>query len=171
NSPLNPTGTMLSQRELLAICELIVAENRRRTKRGERLLYLMYDQVYWMLTFGDVRHYTPPEVEPEMAAYTIFVDGISKSLAATGLRVGWIAAPPYIAARMRDILGHVGAWAPRPEQIAAGEVLRDDAALSAYHKEMTGKVQARLNLLYEGFERMKQSGLGVRAISPQGAIY
>ncbi len=171
NSPLNPTGTMLAADELRGICELIVSENRRRRKSGERLLYLMYDQVYFMLTFGGARHVTPLELVPEMAAYTLFVDGISKSLSATGLRVGWIAAPPYIAARMRDLLGHIGAWAPRPEQIAAGEVLVDAATLSEYHQEMSGKVQARLNLLYQGFQRMGQEGLGVEAISPQGAIY
>jgi aspartate aminotransferase len=171
NSPLNPTGTMLAQEALLRICQLVVEENRRRQRAGERILYVMYDQVYWTLTFGKARHTTPPELLPEMAAYTIFVDGISKSLAATGLRVGWIVAPPYVAARMRDILGHVGAWAPRPEQIATGEILGDTAALSAFQTEMTAQVQARLDLLYQGFQAMKARGLPVDAIPPEGAIY
>ncbi|MCS6915717.1 MAG: aminotransferase class I/II-fold pyridoxal phosphate-dependent enzyme [Myxococcales bacterium] len=171
NSPLNPTGTVLGRDELVRICELVVQENRRRQHTGERLLYVMYDQVYWMLTFGGTRHHTPVELVPEMAAYTIFVDGVSKSLAATGLRVGWTVAPPYVAARMRDILGHVGAWAPRPEQVAVGEVLADREALGAYHREMTSQVQLRLGLLYDGILQLRASGLQVDAIAPQGAIY
>jgi len=171
NSPLNPTGTVIGEAELRRICQLILDENRRRSAAGERPLYLLYDQVYFMLTFGEVRHYTPPELLPEMAAYTIFVDAISKSLCATGLRVGWAVAPPYIVSRMRDILGHVGAWAPRPEQLAAAEVLRDLPAMAAFHQVMTEKVQERLNLLYAGILAMQRRGLPVRAIPPQGAIY
>lgn len=171
NSPLNPTGTVIAADELKKICELIVAENRARQGRGERLLYLMYDQVYFTLTFGSVRHHTPVELLPEMAAYTVFVDAISKSLCATGLRVGWVVAPPYVAARMRDIIGHVGAWAPRPEQLASAEVLKDAAAMGAFHADMTRRVQDRLELLYKGFEAMGAKGLAVRAIPPQGAIY
>jgi aspartate aminotransferase len=171
NSPLNPTGTVISKSELLGICQLILDENRRRAAAGQKPLYLLYDQVYFMLTFGGVKHYTPPELLPEMSAYTIFVDAISKSLCATGLRVGWAVAPPYVTARMRDILGHVGAWAPRPEQLAAAEVLRDLPSMAAFHREMTAKVQQRLDLLYSGFVAMMGRGLPVRAIPPQGAIY
>ena len=78
----------------------------------------MYDQVYWMLTFGDTRHVDPMSLRPEMAPYTIFVDGISKAFAATGVRVGWVVGPPDVIDSMNDILGHVGAWAPRAEQVA-----------------------------------------------------
>lgn len=171
NSPLNPTGTVLSEAELRRICDAILQENHRRAQAGERPLYLMYDQVYYALTFGAVHHYTPPALQPEMAAYTIFVDAISKSLCSTGLRVGWAIAPPYLIARMRDVLGHVGAWAPRAEQLAAAEMLRDTAAMAAFHKVMKAEVKLRLDLLYDGFARLQQLGLPVRAVPPQGAIY
>ncbi len=171
NSPLNPTGTVLDAAELGRICDAILDENKRRASTGERPLYLMYDQVYYTLTFGAVRHHTPPELRPAMAAYTIFVDAISKSLCATGLRVGWAMGPPYVIARMRDVLGHVGAWAPRAEQIAAAEVLRDTAAVADFHKVMKAAVQLRLDLLYEGFTQLQARGLPVRAVPPAGAIY
>jgi aspartate aminotransferase len=171
NSPQNPAGTVIGEAELLRICQLIVDENQRRAATGERTLYLMFDQVYFMLTFGSWRHLTPPGLLPAMAAYTIFVDAISKSLCATGLRVGWAVAPPYVTARMRDILGHVGAWAPRPEQLAAAEVLRDLPGMHAFHQQMTAKVQQRLDILYDSFTDMQRRGLPVRAIPPQGAIY
>ncbi len=171
NSPLNPTGTVLDEAELRRICDAILHENHRRAQVGERPLYLMYDQVYYALTFGAVHHYTPPALRPEMAAYTIFVDAISKSLCSTGLRVGWAIAPPYLIARMRDVLGHVGAWAPRAEQLAAAEMLRDTAAMAAFHKVMKAEVKLRLDLLYDGVARLQKLGLPVRAVPPQGAIY
>lgn len=51
NSPLNPTGTVISAARLRAICELIVDENRRRAGTGQKALWLCYDQVYWQLVF------------------------------------------------------------------------------------------------------------------------
>ena len=75
-SPLNPTGTLFDPEQLAEICDAILAENARRTA-GERPLYLLYDQIYWMLTFGAARHATPPGLRPEMARYTVFVDGVS----------------------------------------------------------------------------------------------
>jgi len=132
----------------------------------------MWDQVYWMLTFGDSHHYPPPQLVPEVMPYTIFVDGISKGFAATGVRVGWTVAPPPIAAAMRDIIGHVGAWAPRAEQLATAQVLGQWDAVREYHDHMIRELQLRLDLLHDGIEAMREKdGLPVRAIPPQGAIY
>jgi len=171
NTPLNPAGTVLAPAEVKRISEAVVAENRRRDRAGEKPLYLLYDQVYWMLTFGGARHETPVHVVPEMARYTIFVDGISKSFAATGVRVGWCVGPKAVVAAMKDILGHVGAWAPRAEQVATAELLRDRPAVDAYLREHKGRLQVRLDRLHEGFTRMAKAGLPVRDIPPQGAIY
>jgi aspartate aminotransferase len=171
NTPLNPAGTVLSPDEVGRIAEAVVAENRRRDRTGEKPLYLLYDQVYWMLTFGSARHELPIRLVPEMARYTVFVDGISKSFAATGLRVGWCVGPKAVIAAVRDILGHVGAWAPRAEQVATAELLRDPPALDAYLGEHKGRLQERLDSLHQGFSRMASAGLPVRDIPPQGAIY
>jgi len=171
NTPLNPAGTVLSPDEVGRIGEAVVAENHRRDRAGEKPLYLLYDQVYWMLTFGNARHEIPIRAVPEAARYTIFVDGISKSFAATGLRVGWCIGPRAVIAAVRDILGHVGAWAPRAEQVATAELLRDPPALDAYLAEHKGRLQERLDRLHQGFSRMAQAGLPVRDIPPQGAIY
>jgi aspartate aminotransferase len=170
-TPLNPAGTVLAPDEVRRISEAVVAENRRRGQAGEKPLYLLYDQVYWMLTFGQARHETPVHAVPEMAPYTIFVDGISKAFAATGLRVGWCVGPKAVIAAMRDLLGHVGAWGPRPEQVATAELLRDGPAMDAYLKSHKGALQARLDALHVGVSRMAAAGLPVRDIPPQGAIY
>jgi aspartate aminotransferase len=170
-TPLNPTGTVMARNEVERIARLVVDENERRAASGERALLLLWDQVYWMLTFGGSRHYTPPQLVPEAMPYTIFVDGISKAFAATGLRVGWVVAPPPITAKMRDILGHVGAWAPRPEQIAVAKFLGMRAEIDEFHETMIRELQLRLDLLYDRIEAMRREGLPVRAIAPQGAIY
>lgn len=170
-TPLNPTGTVMAKSEVEAIARLVVEENERRAASGERALFLLWDQVYWMLTFGDNKHWAPPQVVPEVSAYTIFVDGISKALAATGLRVGWTVAPPAVTARMRDLIGHIGAWAPKAEQLAVATFLREKEEIHKFHETMIRELRLRLDALYDGLTAMRREGLPVDAIAPQGAIY
>lgn len=171
NSPLNPTGTAIDPEALRGICEAILAENRKREASGQRPVYLMYDHIYWMLCFGGTHHVTPPGLCPEMARYTIFVDGISKAFAATGLRVGWAVGPVDVIRQMSAVIGHVGAWAPRPEQVATVELLDDPKAIRDYHRGFLSGVEARLDLLHRGFQALKNEGLPVDSIPPMGAIY
>ncbi len=171
NSPLNPTGTVIAEAPLRAIVEAVVEENRRRTRAGERHLFLLHDQVYAALVFGTARHHVPAVLVPESAPWIIGLDGISKSLAATGLRVGWVTAAPELTRRMKDLIGHIGAWAPRPEQVALAHFLENEEAVRAFQSEMNSRVQQRLEALYDGFSRMRADGYPVEAIAPQGAIY
>jgi aspartate aminotransferase len=171
NSPLNPTGTAIDEATLGAVCDAVLEENGRREASRERPLYLLYDQVYWMLRFGGTPHVTPPELRPEMARYTVFVDGVSKGFAATGLRVGWVVGPVDVMGRMSAALGHVGAWAPRAEQVACAEVLGDPAGVAAFHAGYLHKLQSRLERLHRGLQELKASGLPVDSLAPMGAIY
>ncbi len=173
-SPQNPAGTVFTADGLRGICELVVEENARRGVGGaapERPLYLLYDQVYWTLTFGDVRHVHPVGVCPAVAPYTVYIDGVSKSLAATGVRVGWIVAPPDLAGPMSGLLGHVGAWAPKAEQTAVAGFLVDGAAMAEYRAAIVAGVRERLDLLHRGLAAMRADGLPVEDIAPEGAIY
>jgi aspartate aminotransferase len=170
-SPLNPTGTMISPEALRDIGQRVVEENRQREARGARPLLVLFDHIYWTLTFGQTRHVTPVELVPELAPYTVFVDGISKAFAATGVRVGWALGPPSIIARMKDVLGHVGAWAPKAEQVAVARFLDDAPATSAFLESMRRRVNERLTALHQGFSAMRAAGLPVHSIAPQGAIY
>jgi aspartate aminotransferase len=171
NSPLNPTGTAMSRDMLLGISEAIVRENEKRIANGERPVYLMYDHIYWMLTAKGTEHHTPPALVPEMARYTIFVDGISKAFAATGVRVGWAVGPTDIIDRMSAILGHVGAWAPRAEQLATARMLEDQGSVSTYVETLKSGIVGRLNALHEGFQTLKNQGVDVDSLSPEGGIY
>ena len=170
-SPLNPTGTMISAEALRDIGQRVVEENRRREALGARPLLLLFDHIYWTLTFGGARHVTPLELVPELAPYTVFVDGISKAFAATGVRVGWALGPPSIISRMKDVLGHVGAWAPKAEQGAVARFLDDAPAVSGFLDSMRQRLDERLVALHQGFTALREEGLPVHSIPPQGAIY
>ena len=169
NSPVNPTGTVFTAEQLGDICDAVLEENERR-KAVDRPLYLMYDQVYWMLTFG-VEHVHPVALRPEMSRYTLYVDGISKSFAATGLRVGWGIGPTTLIQQMSDLLTHVGAWAPRPEQVASAALLMNDGEIDRFHDKMRGEVLARLQAVHDGIADLQREGFPVDAAIPSGAIY
>lgn len=169
-SPQNPTGTIFTKEGLSEICDVIIAENKRRGP-DEKPVYLMYDQIYWALTFGDNKHYNPVSLNPEMKPYTVFVDGISKSLSATGVRVGWSMGPKLIIDKMKAILTHVGAWAPKAEQVATAKYLADLKLYDAFIVEQKKQIIARLDGFYKGFQLLKNEGFKVDAITPQAAIY
>lgn len=169
-SPLNPTGTVFSKAQLESICDLVIAENKRRGPQAKPL-YLMYDQIYWVLTFGDTEHYNPVSLRPELRDYTIFIDGISKSLAATGVRVGWAFGPAPVIDKMKAILSHVGAWAPKAEQVATSVYLENKPALKKFLSSFKDEVSYRLNGFYHVFQTLKQEGYKVDCIAPQAAIY
>jgi aspartate aminotransferase len=169
-SPLNPTGTVFTKEDLTEICDLVLEENAQR-KEGQKKLYLMYDQIYWTLTFGDTVHYNPVSLRPEMKNYTIFIDGISKAFAATGVRVGWSMGPAEVITKMKAINSHVGAWAPMAEQKAVAKFLVQEQAVDGYFDVFKQEISYRLQHIYEGFAKLKNDGYAVDAIKPQAAIY
>jgi aspartate aminotransferase len=171
SSPLNPTGTGIRPEVLAAICQQVVDENRRRERTGERALFLLFDQVYWATAFDSALPASPPSLVPEVAPWTVLVDAISKSLAATGLRVGWALAHPAVTARMSDLLGHIGAWAPKPEQVATAGFLADPAAFHEFRSQMAVRLRTRLQALHAGIVRLRARGLPVEAVEPEGTLY
>jgi aspartate aminotransferase len=169
-TPQNPTGTTLSKEELEKICDLVIEENNRRSE-GEKKLYLFFDQMYWTLTYGNIQHYHPVVLRPEMKAYTICVDAISKVFAATGVRVGWATGPSAVIAKMKSILSHMGAWAPMAEQRAVAKYLPQREAIKKYLTHFKYEIEERLRRIYNGLMRLKAEGFSVDAIEPQAAIY
>jgi aspartate aminotransferase len=169
-SPLNPTGTVFQKEELEKICDMVLAENNRRGEE-EKKLYVMYDQMYWMLTYGETRHYNPVSLRPEMKKYTIFIDGISKAFASTGVRVGWALGPEWVLSKMKAINSHLGAWSPMAEQNATAKFLVQKEVVDDYLSVFRKELQERLQLIYDGFMQLKSEGYAVAACAPQAAIY
>lgn len=169
-SPLNPTGTMFGKKDLEEICDLVIAENKTRAA-DEKPLYFLYDQIYSQLTFGDNQHFDPVTLRPELKDYVIFIDGASKCFAATGVRVGWGFGPAGVINNMKAIVGHMGAWSPKAEQVAMAKYLLDNAAVTQYLETLKSRVQDSLNALHKGFQQLKAAGFAVDSIAPMGAIY
>jgi aspartate aminotransferase len=170
-SPLNPTGTTFDKETLMGISKLVIDENKRRTAENLKPLYLLYDQIYWQLTYGDIEHYNPVSLIAEMRDYTIFVDGISKAFASTGVRVGWAFGPLHVINKMKALLSHIGAWSPKAEQVATANYLNQTEAVSRYINEIKEELNYRLVTFYNGFEKLKNNGFLVRAIQPEAALY
>ena len=169
-SPQNPTGTTISRKDLSAICELVLEENKRRGA-GDKKLYLLYDQMYWQLTYGAIVHYNPVSLHPAMREYTIFIDAISKAFAAPGVRVGWSFGPAEIISKMKAIMTHIGSWAPMAEQKATAVYLLQKDKVDSYLTGFRAAVSERLNRIYEGFVALRKDGFGVDVLAPEAAIY
>lgn len=169
-TPQNPTGTTLQKAELEKIGELVLEENAKRGP-NEKKLYVLFDQMYWTLTFGDTEHVNPVSLNAAMKEYTIFVDGISKCFAATGVRVGWSFGPAAVIAKMKAILSHVGAWAPMAEQKATANFLKQETAMETFFVSFRQGIQYRLKAIYDGIMHLKQQGFAVDAVAPQAALY
>lgn len=169
-SPLNPTGTIFKKEELEKICDMVLEENLQRDDEDKKL-YVMYDQMYWTLTYGDSKHYNPVSLRPAMKDYTIFIDGISKAFAATGVRVGWALGPQHVLAKMKAINSHIGAWSPMAEEHATAKFLLQTEAIDEYMNHFKKELEERLRLIYNGFQKLKAEGFSASACAPQAAIY
>jgi aspartate aminotransferase len=170
-SPGNPTGTVMGRDHLREILDAVVAENRTREENRQRPLFILHDQMYGTLVSEGQEHVYPAALVPECARWLISADGVSKSYAGTGLRLGWMLVPPAVGARIRDLLSHAGAWAPRAEQAAVAEFLNDAEAIAEFRKEMDAHLRERLQAMHAGFEELKAARYPVDSINPQGAIY
>ncbi|PWT71475.1 MAG: aminotransferase [Bacteroidetes bacterium] len=169
-SPQNPTGTTISKEDLESICDMVLEENARRVGKSKKL-YLMYDQMYWHLTYGKTKHYNPVSLRPAMRPYTIYIDAISKVFAATGVRVGWAFGPTYVINKMKALLTHIGAWSPMAEQKATAKFLLERKQIDEFLDHFKKELEERLQSIHEGFMALKKDGFPVDSISPQAAIY
>jgi aspartate aminotransferase len=169
-SPQNPTGTTISREDLSNICELVLEENARRSA-GKKKLFLLYDQMYWQLTFGETRHYDPVSLYPAMRDYTIFIDAVSKVFAATGVRVGWAFGPSAVISPMKAILTHIGAWAPMAEQKATAAFLLQSDKIDRYLEGFRAALADRMERIYRGFKGLKEEGFCVDVLAPEAGIY
>jgi len=169
-SPLNPTGTAFGKQQLEEICDIVIEENKLRGV-DEKKLFILFDQIYSVLTFGETKHINPVSLRPELKDYTVFVDGMSKAFCATGVRVGWAMGPANIIGKMKVILSHVGAWSPMPEQKAAAKYLVQSQAIETFLTNYKSEIEERLHKIYNGFISLKNKRFQIDAINPQAAIY
>jgi aspartate aminotransferase len=171
-SPQNPTGRVIDPEVLKGICDLIVNENNvRKNHIDSRPLYLFFDQIYSDLT-QDGLFVHPLTLCPEIKDYLICVDGVSKSLNATGIRVGWAFGPKDIIGKLTEIFSHIGAWAPKAEQNAVGKFMSETLPEFTHHTQnVTTKYKHITHSICDMFDKMKGKGFRVDCQRPEGGIY
>lgn len=153
-SPSNPTGAVYTAAEARAIGEWAAAND----------IWVMADEIYQRLVYGD------DDIAPSIAAVTpglenmILINGVAKSFAMTGWRVGWMIGPP-------DVVGA----AARHQSHATGNV--NNVAQMAAHEALTGP-QDTVLAMREAFDKRRQTMVsmlaqaeGVTCVEPQGAFY
>jgi aspartate aminotransferase len=172
-SPGNPTGATFEASTLAEICALVRDENRARTRRGQTPLFLLWDQVYWQTLVRPQAYAHPLVLCPELAPHTVVIDGGSKGVsAATGLRVGWGAvAAPAVRARMRDLLDHVGTWAPTPLQSGFAALLESGDERHRHRAALAAELALRRGRVVEQIRALSSHGWPFEVLDAAAGFY
>jgi len=153
NNPSNPTGMVYSRVELLALCNICV----------EYDLYIMADEIYYHLVY-DGEFVSVAALSEAIKERTVIVNGVSKSYAMTGWRVGYSASNPQLAKVMANYVSHATSAPATMSQYAAIEALTADQS-SIY--EMKAVFQQRRDYICQRVNAIE----GVSCLVPQGAFY
>ena len=154
NNPSNPTGMMYSRRELEAIAKVCV----------EKDLYVISDEVYCHLVYDQREFVSMAAMGPGMKERTLLINGVSKSYAMTGWRIGYVAAPDAISRVIGNYLSHCTG---SPCTISQAAALLALSAPQDSVEEMRRAFEARRNYTVERINRIG----GVSCIKPEGAFY
>jgi aspartate aminotransferase len=153
-SPSNPTGVVYPPDEVEAI-------GRWALDRG---IWVITDEIYEHLTFGEHRFSSMPTLVPDLAERCIVVNGVAKTYAMTGWRVGWMIAPPDVTAAAINFQSHTTSNVSNVAQRAAIAAVTGDLVAVG---EMRGAFERRGRLMHSLLVGID----GVRCIEPQGAFY
>ena len=154
NTPQNPTGGILTEEDVKFVCELAHKHD----------LLVVSDEIYSQLVYG-FQHVSPLS-QPGMRERTVLMDGLSKSYAMTGWRLGYAVAPPALAAKLDQLMINSSSCAAGFTQMAAIEALSAPESESAVHR-MVKVFEHRRNLVVDGLNEIP----GVRCARPQGSFY
>ena len=154
-SPNNPTGAVYSKAELEAI------GNWALSKEG---LWVMTDEIYQNLVYDGLKAYSITELVPELAERTMMVNGVAKSYAMTGWRLGWLIAPSDAAKAAANLQSHLTSNVSNISQRAAIEAITGD--------------QEPVRQMLEAFDRRRKTAVaelnkidGIITPTPEGAFY
>ena len=154
NTPQNPTGGILTEEDVKFVCELAHKHD----------LLVVSDEIYSQLVYG-FQHVSPLSY-PGMRERTVLMDGLSKSYAMTGWRLGYAVAPKALAAKLDQLMINSSSCAAGFTQMAAIEALSAPESESAVHR-MVKVFQHRRDLVVDGLNAIP----GVRCAKPQGSFY
>ena len=154
-SPNNPTGAVYSKEELEAIGKWAL---------GKEGLWVITDEIYQNLVYDGLKAYSITELVPELSERTMMVNGVAKSYAMTGWRLGWLIAPPDAAKAAANLQSHLTSNVSNISQRAAIEAITGD--------------QEPVRQMLEAFDRRRKTAVselnkidGIVTPTPEGAFY
>ncbi len=156
NSPANPTGSVYVQEEIEKIAHVCVKHN----------ILVLSDEVYEKLIYGGEKHYSIAAVSPEMKELTIVVNGVSKSYAMTGWRLGYLACAPVIAKAIASFQSHSTSNVNTMTQYAAIAALDGPTGPMEEMVAAFGDRREKTLKMLDGYKP-----LGLDYVKPDGAFY
>ena len=154
NSPSNPTGMVYSEEELRAIAEVAV----------EKDIFVVSDEIYEKLIYDGKKHVSIASFNDEIKKRTIIINGVSKSYAMTGWRIGFTAAIPEITKVMANMQSHA---ASNPSSISQAAALEAYVGTQDTVEDMRKVFEERRNYMVDRINSID----GVSCIKPEGAFY
>jgi aspartate aminotransferase len=155
NSPSNPSGAAYSKDELKGLTDVLLRHPH---------VWVMTDDMYEHLVYGDFSYYTPAQVEPKLYDRTLTINGVSKAYSMTGWRIGYAAGPEHLIKAMDMIQGQQTSGACTIAQWAAVEALN---GTQDYIPERRKIFEGRRDLIVSMLNQAK----GIKCPTPEGAFY
>ena len=153
-TPHNPTGTVYTKEELLALGQIAVDED----------ILIIADEIYEHLVYGDTKHVSMASLSEEIYNLTITINGFSKGYAMTGWRLGYSAAPAHIAKYIKLIQDHTASNATTFCQYGAIEALTGD---QSFISDLREEYDFRRQYVYSRLAAMPK----IKVVEPKGAFY
>ncbi|MFH1258225.1 MAG: pyridoxal phosphate-dependent aminotransferase [Elusimicrobiota bacterium] len=154
NSPSNPTGMIYEKDELIALSKII----------AEADIYCISDEIYEKIIYDNCKHVSIASLGEEIKNLTIVVNGLSKTYAMTGWRIGYAAGPKDVIQAMSNLQDHSTSNPTSIAQYAAVEALNGPQEIL---KKMVDSFRERRNFIVDKINSIK----GLSCLKPQGAFY
>lgn len=154
NSPSNPTGMLYQAEELKALGEVCLKND----------IIIVSDEIYNHLIYGDAKHVSIAQLSPQLKEQTIVINGVSKTYAMTGWRIGYAAGNAKVITAMTNLASHSTSNPATVSQFAAMAALEGSQEVV---EEMRREFEKRLDVSYDKLVKIP----GVTCIKPQGAFY
>ncbi len=154
NSPSNPTGMVYSEEELKSIADVAVKHN----------IFVVSDEIYEKLVYGSARHVSIASFGEDIKKLTIIINGVSKSYAMTGWRIGYTASAPEIAKIISNVQSHASS---NPCSISQAAALAAISGPQEMVEAMRQEFKVRRDYMVERINKIP----GVSCINPDGAFY
>jgi aspartate/methionine/tyrosine aminotransferase len=153
-SPSNPSGAVYPREEIEAI-------GRWALEHG---IFVITDEIYEHLVYGDAEHHSILAVVPELAEQCVILNGVAKTYAMTGWRVGWLIGPPDVVEGAADLQSHMTSNVANVSQRAALAAVSGDLSAVEAMREVFDRRRRTIHRMLDEID-------GVRCMEPEGAFY